>query len=156
MLIKRMTPKMAKRAAESLDSLSNREIIDAENLVIDAQLLIQELLNERDLTRSDLAKLTGVSKSRLTQLMGSEANPTLRTLAKIFTALDEHLLLGRSSKVNAQAGKWEDSELAAKGRLRSAAVPKSVLDEYIYRLKSNFFEASNENNQHEFPDVLAA
>lgn len=74
-------------------------IMAEENLVIDAQFLIQDLLDQQNLTRADLAKLTGVSRARLSQLMSSEANPTLRTLARLFSAMDSKLSL-RAESVN--------------------------------------------------------
>lgn len=146
--------------AESLDKLSKREVFDAENLVIDAQLLIQELLNEKQMTRTDLAKLTGVSKSRLTQIMGSDANPTLRTLAKIFTGLDEKLCLARGNHAPiVMDGRWieakEDMTLPARSRWSSTSV-RNFREEYIARLKAFTSEPSNENKLMGTEAVLVA
>jgi transcriptional regulator with XRE-family HTH domain len=80
-------------------------VVAEENLVIDAQYLIQGILNERELTRSDLAKLTGISKARLTQLMRPDANPTLRTFARLMSALGEEVVLSRKSQANVSEGK---------------------------------------------------
>lgn len=74
-----------------IDDLSVAEcnaIVAEENLVVDVQFLLQDALVSRGLTRTELAALTGVSKARLSQLMSSEANPTLRTVARLFAALD--------------------------------------------------------------------
>lgn len=136
--------------------MSEREIVDAENLVIDAQFLIQEILNEKGLNRTDLARLTGVTKARLTQLMGPQANPTLRTLAKIFTALDDKLGLYRTNKLGAQGCGWVDSDIAPKSNIRLVDAPKSVLEDYLFRLKSHYYEASNENFGPDAPETVLA
>ena len=63
-------------------------VIEAEeNLLIDCQFLIQDLMNKSGISRSALAKRVGISEARLSQLMSSKANPTAKTLARIFHAL---------------------------------------------------------------------
>ena len=75
-------------------------VIEAEeDFVIDAQFLIQELMNEQGLSRADLAKRLGVSKARLTQMMRPDANPTLRSVARVAHALGEKLRLRREPEV---------------------------------------------------------
>lgn len=91
------------RVLVTTDEVDEGLIAAEEHLVIDVQFLIQELLNEKGLTRADLARLTGVSKARLTQMMRSEANPTLRTLAKVFHALGDQLRVSRKSKTREKA-----------------------------------------------------
>ena len=76
-------------------------VIEAEeDFVIDAQFLIQELMNEHGLTRADLAKKLGVSRARLTQMMKPDANPTLRLVARVACALGEKVRLRRSDPVS--------------------------------------------------------
>lgn len=71
-------------------------VIEAEeDFVIDAQFLIQELMNEHGLSRADLAKKLGVSKARLTQMMKPDANPTMRSVARVAHALGEKVRLRR-------------------------------------------------------------
>ncbi|WP_082171897.1 helix-turn-helix domain-containing protein [Methylobacterium indicum] len=68
----------------------DEHVIEAEeDIVIDAQFLIQDLLVKHNMTRTELARKAGISKARLSQLMKPNANPTLRTLARIFYALGE-------------------------------------------------------------------
>ena len=88
-----MNDKRAKRC--EANCFDEKQIVAEEDLIIDAQFLIQEALDERGITRSELAQCTGISKARLSQLMRAEANPTLRTLAKLFYALDDQLCLSR-------------------------------------------------------------
>lgn len=87
-------------------------LIEAEeDLVIDAQFLIQDLLNRKGLSRSELAKQTGLSKARLSQLMGSEANPTLKTVARILHALG---VRGHLSVASAEVNTGEKQSSAPK------------------------------------------
>src|SRR3954470_6250873 len=76
----------------------DEQLIEAEeDLVIDAQFLLQEMMNEQRINRAELARRAGISKARLTQLLRSEANPTLRTLAGLFHACGDALALSRKS-----------------------------------------------------------
>lgn len=64
-------------------------IIAAESFVADVQFRIQTLLNDRAMKRAELARRLNVSEARVSHLFSAEAqNLTLRTLAKIFHALD--------------------------------------------------------------------
>jgi transcriptional regulator with XRE-family HTH domain len=78
-----------------------RMIEAEENLVIDAQFLLQDLMVEHGITRADLARRAGISKARLTQLLKPDANPTLRNLARLFHALGETVHLQRKKATSA-------------------------------------------------------
>jgi transcriptional regulator with XRE-family HTH domain len=72
------------------------EIIKAEeNLLIDCHFLIQELMFEKGVTRSQLAEKAGISKARLSQILGVEANPTLKSVARLVHALGESVSICR-------------------------------------------------------------
>jgi len=58
-----------------------------ENFLIDCQFLIQDLINLKGISRSELAKRAGISKSRLSQILSAEANPTVKTFARLFHVL---------------------------------------------------------------------
>jgi transcriptional regulator with XRE-family HTH domain len=64
-----------------------------ENLLIDYQFLIQELMVAKGISRARLAALTGLSVARLSQIMSPEANPTVKTMARILHALGEAISL---------------------------------------------------------------
>lgn len=70
-----------------------------ENLLIDAQFLIQELMAEKGVTRAQLAALTGLSVARLSQIMSTNANPTLKTLARIVHALGETVSVSTANEL---------------------------------------------------------
>jgi len=82
-----------------------------ENFLIDFQFLIQDLIVEKGISRSELAKRAGVSKARLSQILSAEANPTVKTFARLFEALGtkvvlepahEHEEVGLASKLESQ------------------------------------------------------
>jgi transcriptional regulator with XRE-family HTH domain len=69
-------------------------IIEAEeNFLIDVQFLLQEVMTRNGVTLSQLAERAGVSKSRISQVMSPDANPTAKTFARLFHALGEELLV---------------------------------------------------------------
>lgn len=71
------------------------KIIEAEeNLLIDFHFLIQQLMSEKGVTRSQLAEKAGLSKARLSQLLSVEANPTVKSMARLFYALGEDVHIG--------------------------------------------------------------
>ncbi|WP_426811712.1 transcriptional regulator (plasmid) [Pseudomonas sp. WOUb67] len=54
---------------------------------------VLRLLNERGMTKHELAKLTGVSISVLSEITNGKGNPTLKTLSAIAEALQTPLAL---------------------------------------------------------------
>jgi transcriptional regulator with XRE-family HTH domain len=90
----------------------NNSLIEAEeNFVIDAQFLLADLLEKKGLSRKELAEISGMSKARISQIFHSEANPTAKTLVRLFFALGEKIELKnckenlRSSR--AKLSSWE-------------------------------------------------
>ncbi len=59
-----------------------------ENLVADVQVALHRALEKADVSRSQLAARLGVTPARVTQLFDSNANPTLRMLARVLHALE--------------------------------------------------------------------
>lgn len=71
-----------------------REMVEVEeNFLIDFQFLVQDLIVAKGITRSELAKRAGISKARLSQILSAEANPTIKTFARLFEALDTKVVL---------------------------------------------------------------
>lgn len=59
-----------------------------EELILEAQMVIQRALNERGMSQKDLADKLGVSNSYVSQMLGDSArNLTLRTIARVLNAL---------------------------------------------------------------------
>lgn len=78
-----------------------------ENFLIDFQLLVQDLLNKKGLSRSDLAKAAGLSKARLSQILRADANPTMKTCARLLSALGEKASVGISEKSGVRNARQE-------------------------------------------------
>jgi len=65
-----------------------------EALIIDAQIAIQRVLNQKGISQAQLAQALGVTESYVSQMLGDSArNLTLRTIARVMHALDETALL---------------------------------------------------------------
>jgi transcriptional regulator with XRE-family HTH domain len=61
------------------------QIVEAEeSFLIDFQFLVQDLIDAMKISRSDLAKRAGLTKGRLSQILSAEANPTVKTFARLF------------------------------------------------------------------------
>jgi transcriptional regulator with XRE-family HTH domain len=58
-----------------------------EDLLIDFQFLVQDVLNSKGISKTELAKRSGLSKARLSQILSAEANPSVKTFARLFNAL---------------------------------------------------------------------
>ena len=71
--------------------VQNYDLLLAEEaLILDAQIAIQRLLNERGMAQVELARRMGVTESYVSQMLGASArNLTLRTVARVMTALGE-------------------------------------------------------------------
>jgi len=65
-------------------------LLAEETLILDAQMTVQRILNEKKITQVDLAGRLGVSESYISQMLGDSArNLTLRTVARVMAALGE-------------------------------------------------------------------
>lgn len=62
-----------------------------ENLLVDAHFLIEELMRKKSISQTELAKRMGCSKARLSQLLNPSANPTVKSLGRLFYALGEEV-----------------------------------------------------------------
>lgn len=88
------------------------QIVEAEeNLLIDVQFLIQDLIDRKGISRTELAAKAGISKARLSQLMAPEANPTLKSVAGIFLALGEEMQVSSRKKRAAAMAQHQQREV---------------------------------------------
>ncbi len=73
-----------------------RRLLEQERLIIEVTEAIATLLEEQDVSRSELARRIGKSPAFVTKLLRGDNNFTLRTLSDVFTALEKsaHLALG--------------------------------------------------------------
>jgi transcriptional regulator with XRE-family HTH domain len=71
-----------------IQNADNRRLFQQEKLIVDATDTIARLMEEKGVTRADLAKRLGKSRAFVTQILGGDQNITLRTLADTLYALD--------------------------------------------------------------------
>ena len=64
-----------------------------ENLIVDFQHAIQKLLNLSGMSRRELAARSDMNEAQLSQLFKDSANPTLKTVARVFYALGDECIL---------------------------------------------------------------
>ena len=64
-----------------------RRIYEREALAFEASELISRLMEEQQVSKTDLARLVGTSKSHITQLLSGSRNMTVHTLADLAFAL---------------------------------------------------------------------
>lgn len=65
-----------------------------EGLVVDAQIFLHNLMEEKGITRAELARKMGVSRPRVTQMLSDEcSNLTIRLLARAVHVLGERIEL---------------------------------------------------------------
>ena len=68
-----------------------KQLFQQERLILDITELMDKALKETGTRRAALAKALGLSRGRITQVLGGDENLTLRTIADVFTAMGKHL-----------------------------------------------------------------
>ena len=81
MVAETLTEKLTKTA-------EGMRLYQQERAILEVTELICQLMDEQDVSRSDLAKRLGRTKGYITQLLDGRANMTVRTISDVFTALD--------------------------------------------------------------------
>jgi transcriptional regulator with XRE-family HTH domain len=85
-----MTKSRIEQDAEKSNTL---RLLQQERLIIEVAHLICKSMEEKQIKRSQLAKVLGKSKSWVTQILHADANLTIRTIADIFTVMGKKLVL---------------------------------------------------------------
>jgi transcriptional regulator with XRE-family HTH domain len=68
-----------------------RRLLNREALTIEVTELICQMMQEKKISRKQLAELLGKSKGRISQMLNGECNLTLQTVADMFTVLEKRL-----------------------------------------------------------------
>jgi len=83
---------MAKTFMEKLMSDDEgRKLYFREDLIFEITEAICKAMNDKQVTRAELSRLAGVSKSNITQLLSGDHNMRLTTVADLLYALDSKL-----------------------------------------------------------------
>lgn len=83
------------------------KIFAEEAFVVEVQSLIQELMDERGINRSQLADILGVSKARVSQIFSDNGNVTVKTLAGAAHALGDKLVITSENLMNKKSAREE-------------------------------------------------
>jgi len=87
----------AKLRSDAFHQKWQSEITDEEHrwgrMVADISICLGDFMTEKGITQRALAEKMGVKESSVSRLLGTDHNPTLRTIAKLETAIGETLVL---------------------------------------------------------------
>jgi transcriptional regulator with XRE-family HTH domain len=125
-------------------------VVEAEeNLLIDLQFLLQKTLTDTGATRADLAKKLGVSKARLSQIFAAEANPTVKSCARLFHAIGKEITVCVKAEVepvmSGEVPDWRfETEDNVIGRRKRAAADDC---KWVVLLKEAIDSNDNYRNQ---------
>ena len=76
---------------ELLSDREGQKLYFREDLIFEVTEAICKVMEERGISRAELAEIAGVSKSNITQLLSGDQNMRLTTVADLLFALDSRL-----------------------------------------------------------------
>jgi len=76
---------------ELLSDREGRKLYFREDLIFEVTEAICKVMEEKGISRAELAEIAGVSKSNITQLLSGDQNMRLTTVADLLFALDSRL-----------------------------------------------------------------
>jgi transcriptional regulator with XRE-family HTH domain len=103
---------------EFISDNERRRIYERESLAFDAAELISKLMEEQNVSKAELARRIGKSRSDITQLLNGSRNLTLHTLADLAFAL------GTRFELKARSCLYEHQQVASEQEAKSL---------YLYR-----------------------
>lgn len=80
------------------ESVGDPELLDRERLIVEVTETIAKLMNEQDISKSELASKLNRKPAFITKLLNGKNNFTLGTLSKIFLSLDKCLHVSYTNK----------------------------------------------------------
>ena len=81
-----------------------KRLYEQERAILDVTELICEIMEEEEVSRSELARRLHRSKGYVTQLLDGRANMTIRTISDVFHALGRRLSFRATGDVDASHG----------------------------------------------------
>lgn len=76
---------------ELLSDREGQKLYFREDLIFDVTEAICRIMDEKGISKAELAEIAGVSKSNITQLLSGDQNMRLTTIADLLFALDARL-----------------------------------------------------------------
>lgn len=77
-----------------MNKIENYELIEAqEEVKVDFAIMLNNILDEKNISLSDLAKLTGSSSSLISRIMSGSENLTIEIMVSMLFALNEKIVI---------------------------------------------------------------
>ncbi|WP_225747902.1 helix-turn-helix transcriptional regulator [Eikenella sp. Marseille-P7795] len=77
-----------------MNTIEDYELIAAqEEAKVDFAIMLNNILDEKNISLSDLAKLTGSSSSLISRIMSGSENLTIETMVSMLFALNEKIVI---------------------------------------------------------------
>jgi plasmid maintenance system antidote protein VapI len=92
-----MTTQQKSAVEEFVENRDDRNLFLEERAIMRITDLVEEVMEQEHVSRTDLAKRLGTSKGWVTQLLDGENNKTIRTVARVLAELDRQLEFKASS-----------------------------------------------------------
>jgi len=86
--------KLRTKFEEFVADPKRRRVYERESLAFEAAELISGLMEQREVSKTELAERIGASKSHVTQLLSGSRNMTMHTLADLAFALGHRVEIG--------------------------------------------------------------
>lgn len=114
------------------------EVYAVEELLADIQYCIQSVMHRKQVSRSELAKRLGCSPANVTQMLSEGSNLTLDSIARIFHALEDRVMVKSEYLENRRARIWANALDATLGRkLKQVIGTASVRISISFRQESH-------------------
>lgn len=77
-----------------MNKIENYELIEAqEEAKVDFAIMLNNILDDKNISHSELAKLTGSSSSLISRIMSGSENLTIETMVSMLFALNEKIVI---------------------------------------------------------------
>ena len=84
-----------------MNKIKDYELIAAqEEAKVDFAIMLNNILDEKNISLSDLAKLTGSSSSLISRIMSGSENLTIETMVSMLFALNEKIAITKQVSKN--------------------------------------------------------
>lgn len=88
-----------------MNKIENYELIAAqEEVKVAFAIMLNNILEKKSISYTELSKLTGKSKSLISRIMGGSNNLTIETMVSMLFALDEKIVISTEDKLQAEKG----------------------------------------------------
>ena len=101
-------------------SVDNRKMLAEEKLILDVTEQLWSSMEDKNLSKTDVAELLGKSKSYLSQLLSGSRNMTLRTLADLCFVLNIKPKFNIDNDGLRSCGRWKMQRVESRTYVKKA------------------------------------